>query len=336
MFGCSILTLIAMHRLPALVVVATLTVALSACHSAPERSDPPRTTASDTGSAAARQASRAAAKVDTIITDADSADRGEGPLYPFGVGQYYGQLSWGFRTADGRVVIPPRFAHALGFHEKLAAVRMRADSVPRLEEGSEAPPDTLRWGYINEEGQVLIPPRLDGAGDFIGGRALVKMGEDLVFIDRTGKVVGRLFDAPRAQDARAALSAPCDSCGPEEYAKMLGTEGPERRVESIPYGEARSTFFVTHHPHGVISIREGGWEGASYTIRIPGITLEQGISLARRICGLKETTPTPSPDHPGELVLYDGGGLGDGRFCDEVSVRRRQGAVEITGALIGS
>lgn len=325
-----------MHRLPALVAVAALIVALPACHSAPERSDPPRTAATDTGSAAARQASRIAANIDTMTTDADSADRGEGPLYPFGVGQYYGQLTWGFRTADGRVVIPPRFAHALGFHEKLAAVRMRADKVHQPEEGSEAPPDTLRWGYINEEGQIVIPPRLDGAGDFIAGRALVKVGDDLVFVDRTGKVVGRLFDAPRAQDARAALSVPCDSCGPEEYAKALGAEGPERRVESIPYGEARSTFFVTNRPHGVITILNGGWEGASYTIRIPGITLEQGITLARRICGLKESAPTPSPNRPGELVLYDGGGLGDGRFCDEVSVRRHQGAVEITGVLIGS
>ena len=323
-----------MHRLPALVIAAILIVTLSACHSASERSDPPRTTASDTGSAAARPPGRSAAKRDTIIMDADSADRGNGPLYPFGVGEYYGQLTWGFRTAGGRVVIPARFAHALGFHEGLAAVRMRADSVHQSGEGSEAPPDTLRWGYINEEGQVVVPPRLDGAGDFIAGRALVKIGDDLVYIDRTGKIVGRLSDAPRAADARAALSVACDSCGIEEYAKQLDVEGPVLRVESNPYGEGRSTFFVTYRRHGVISILHGGWEGASYTVRIPGITLEQGVALARQICGLKETPPIPKHEAGAEIVLFESdGGLGNGEFGDRITIRMHQGAVEITGGM---
>lgn len=52
-----------------------------------------------------------------------------------------------------------------------------------------------KWGYINLQGQVVIPAQFDGAHDFSEGMAAVSIGGKLGYIDRTGKlVVSAQFD----------------------------------------------------------------------------------------------------------------------------------------------
>jgi hypothetical protein len=47
----------------------------------------------------------------------------------------------------------------------------------------------LQWGYINTQGQVVIPPRFSRARPFQGGLAAARSGEHWGFIDRTGRWV---------------------------------------------------------------------------------------------------------------------------------------------------
>ena len=45
-----------------------------------------------------------------------------------------------------------------------------------------------KWGYINLQGQVVIPAQFDGAHDFSEGMAAVGIGGKLGYIDRTGRL----------------------------------------------------------------------------------------------------------------------------------------------------
>ena len=47
--------------------------------------------------------------------------------------------------------------------------------------------DGVKWGYIDREGTMVIKPQYDGAYPFSEGLALVKRGEEWLFIDRNGK-----------------------------------------------------------------------------------------------------------------------------------------------------
>ncbi|MNY58035.1 hypothetical protein D3C86_1943260 [compost metagenome] len=44
-------------------------------------------------------------------------------------------------------------------------------------------------GFVNQEGKEVIPPQFDDAGDFVDGKAEVKIGNQVYFIDKTGKKI---------------------------------------------------------------------------------------------------------------------------------------------------
>ena len=46
-----------------------------------------------------------------------------------------------------------------------------------------------KYGFVDENGKVVIDPKFDEAYDFKGGFAIIKNGEDCGFIDETGKVI---------------------------------------------------------------------------------------------------------------------------------------------------
>jgi hypothetical protein len=303
-----------MHQSTTLVILSIALLSLPACGAAPEGGEQARDAAPVTSTAAPPDSPRVV-RADTLIVGPDSTQRSEGPLYPFGVSPDGYVTAWGFRTADGRVVITPRYEYVRGFHEGLAAVQVKTEA----NEGPE-----YFWGYIDPDGEWVIPPRLTGAGDFSAGRALVDIGGELVFINRTGAVVGKLLDPQRlAGEGDTVRPEPCSGCGLEEYAESLGAVGPTLYVVVTNDGERRHVYWVTHRPHGVITIREGGWEWWSYTLRIPGITLEQGVALARRIGGLEQAVPKEDSEASGVVVFK-----GD-TSNDEFRIRVSNGVVEI-------
>lgn len=64
-----------------------------------------------------------------------------------------------------------------------------------------------KWGYINLQGQVVVPAQFDGAHDFSEGMAAVSVGGKLGYIDRAGKLaVPPQFDeAQKFQGGRARV-----------------------------------------------------------------------------------------------------------------------------------
>jgi hypothetical protein len=114
---------------------------------------------------------------------------------------------FGFSDEQDRVVIAPNFTSAYDFSDGLAAVETsvwvkRSFYIDQAIKLSDKAPQYIlvkRWGYINTQGQMVIPPLFDGAQPFQNGFARVRIylppdypSRNQVFdalIDTTGRVV---------------------------------------------------------------------------------------------------------------------------------------------------
>src|SRR5690242_9018643 len=99
---------------------------------------------------------------------------------------------YGFVDDDGAVRISPQFDGALEFAEGVAAVAQIGGT--EVYQGGAAGPDcrieTLRWGYTNTTGQMVIQFRFNDARPFSEGRAAVRVGSKWGFIDLKGQPIG--------------------------------------------------------------------------------------------------------------------------------------------------
>lgn len=119
-----------------------------------------------------------------------------------------GVVLYGFADEQGATVIPPTFLGAMDFSEAMAAVQAtvwaeRSDyhGNPAVVLSEKAPRHllTARWGFVNPEGDLVVPPLFDGVGPFQNGLANVRIDlrardprQDRVFeglIDKTGNLV---------------------------------------------------------------------------------------------------------------------------------------------------
>ncbi len=81
---------------------------------------------------------------------------------------------WGFVDTKGRLVLPLAYQNVYGFHEGLAAIRVKG-----------------KWGYIDEKGTTVIKPTYFDTRGFCDGLAVVQKAESdqlVGFIDKTGKM----------------------------------------------------------------------------------------------------------------------------------------------------
>ena len=64
-----------------------------------------------------------------------------------------------------------------------------------------------KWGYINLQGNLVIPAQFEGAHDFSEGMAAVSFSGKLGYIDRTGKLVVpvKFDEAQKFKDGRARV-----------------------------------------------------------------------------------------------------------------------------------
>lgn len=94
------------------------------------------------------------------------------------------QYAWGFIDRTGKVVIEPQFQNAEPFSDGLAAVETQVVDAPD------------KWGYIDQTGKVVIPPQFQAPSEDFRGRvvipfaqgvAIARKGEQVGFIDRSGK-----------------------------------------------------------------------------------------------------------------------------------------------------
>ena len=85
---------------------------------------------------------------------------------------------YGFRYANGEVVVPAKYDEVGNFSEGLAPVMLIKEDKMLGVVLSTSP----KWGYIDKTGEEVIPLKYDSAGSFSGG--LARVGDD--FIDKTG------------------------------------------------------------------------------------------------------------------------------------------------------
>jgi hypothetical protein len=115
--------------------------------------------------------------------------------------------AWGFIDVTGRFVIPPQFKEASYFSEGIAIVEIedfqellidRAGKIlPRnydqlkggINEGRIPAERDGKLGYLNEKGEMIIPPRYQSGALFHEGLAAVEDNDQWGYIDREGKLV---------------------------------------------------------------------------------------------------------------------------------------------------
>lgn len=97
---------------------------------------------------------------------------------------------WGFMNPAGQLVIPATFEDAKDFREGLAPVKVKGELVwcPAGAEGNRSG-STMRWGYVDKTGKIVITPSFESAEPFSEGLAEVHNCNESFFIDRTGKAV---------------------------------------------------------------------------------------------------------------------------------------------------
>ena len=115
---------------------------------------------------------------------------------------------YGYIGKSGAFAITPRFDAANDFREGVATVFVGekhhiidkqgntlatlADNITNVEPFSDGlAPIEIDWkyGYINHEGKVVIPPRFDFAGPFVDGLAIVETNDKWGLIDKGGNYV---------------------------------------------------------------------------------------------------------------------------------------------------
>ncbi len=97
----------------------------------------------------------------------------------------------GFMDQTGRLVIEAQFEDADDFSEGLAPVKVRGDETtwcPREESGSRKG-FTMKWGYIDKTGKMVIPPQFETAYGFSEGLAAINSCDEAFFIDKKGTKV---------------------------------------------------------------------------------------------------------------------------------------------------
>jgi hypothetical protein len=54
-----------------------------------------------------------------------------------------------------------------------------------------------KWEFVNSQGQMIILPEFDAADNFIAGKAQVRIGNKVGYIDLNGKFIQTLQHTPR-------------------------------------------------------------------------------------------------------------------------------------------
>src|SRR5712692_3711026 len=90
----------------------------------------------------------------------------------------------------GKLIIEAKFEDAEGFSEGLAPVKVKGELVwCPPEEGGNRSGSTMRYGYIDRTGKLVIPVQFESAEPFSEGLAAIRNCGQASFINKTGKTV---------------------------------------------------------------------------------------------------------------------------------------------------
>ena len=98
---------------------------------------------------------------------------------------------YGYMDKRGDLMIPPQFESASSFNDRLALVTIDTKLIFPKKGGGPGPNTIHRYGFINTQGQFVIPPIYSYACGFSDGLARVDLGSKhkIGFVDTTGKTV---------------------------------------------------------------------------------------------------------------------------------------------------
>ena len=104
-----------------------------------------------------------------------------------GLARFWLDRKIGFIDERGRIVIAASFQYVTPFSDSLAAFCTGCYSV---ESGEHSFPAGGKWGFTNRQGDVVIEPQFDAIKKlFKDGKAEVKLNDEWLMIDRTGRVL---------------------------------------------------------------------------------------------------------------------------------------------------
>src|SRR5215831_15485948 len=95
----------------------------------------------------------------------------------------------GYMDRTGNLVIKAQFEDAGDFNEGLAPVKVRSDETtwcPPKEPGSRNG-FTMKWGYIDKTGKIVIAPQFESVAGFSEGLVAINNCQEAFFIDKTGE-----------------------------------------------------------------------------------------------------------------------------------------------------
>ena len=93
---------------------------------------------------------------------------------------------WGYIDKSGKMVVEPKFAEAERFSDDVAVVRVveESESFKKEQRYIEGPnvisAKAGKFGVIDRNGRMMLPPRFVQLGNFSGGLAWVNLGEDYI------------------------------------------------------------------------------------------------------------------------------------------------------------
>ncbi|MBS1957108.1 MAG: WG repeat-containing protein [Cyanobacteria bacterium SZAS-4] len=123
----------------------------------------------------------------------------------------YSSDAVGFVDEKGTVVLPAVYSMAGDFHDGLAAVKFRKESI----HGTVAKNEFEKWAYINRQGETVLAPAYHDAGQFENGVAPVAIDGHGVLINKKGVTIATssTSGAPRQFGDLYEMSGKDYKCG---------------------------------------------------------------------------------------------------------------------------
>ena len=130
----------------------------------------------------------------------------------------------GVIDVTGKIIVTPQYKRINIYSEQRAAaankegkygyldndgklvIPHKYDDARRFSEGLARVEIGSKWGYIDKEGKLVVPAQYDSATEFASGLARVRIGERFQFIDSSGKVKISLKEGERASPFMHGLS----------------------------------------------------------------------------------------------------------------------------------
>jgi WG containing repeat len=170
------------------------------------------------------------------------------PFYE-GMAQVEVANKWGYIDKEGRMVIPPRYDITMPFHDGLGRIKTFFQRRPLIgiigEEGQTAY-NVYLWGFVDRDGEEIIPPKFAQVTFFSEGLALAMPndGTNLFgIIDKVGKFLFEpAFDAATEFSESLAAVRVGDKWGYVDHAGSWVIPPSLTNAESFWHGLARVGF----------------------------------------------------------------------------------------------